>query len=82
MKEQYLTVKEKQLNDREKEIDSSKSIIKDSLDVENTKIPGTWLVEMQCTQTTCSRSSVGDIKNEQWEIKFQDNIVIASAMSV
>ena len=81
LKEQSLTAKEQQLKDREKEIDNSKSIIRDSLDAEHTKIPGTWLVEMQCTETTCSGSAVGDIKNEQWEIKFQDNMVIASAMS-
>ena len=39
------------------------------------------MVEMQCTETNCPGSAVGDVKNEQWDFKFQNNMVIASAMS-
>lgn len=81
LKEQSLAAKEQQLDDRQKEIDSTASVVKDSLIIEHNKIPGIWAVEMQCTETNCPGSAVGDIKNEQWEFKFQDNTVIASAMS-
>ncbi|HXR83432.1 MAG TPA: hypothetical protein VN722_03925 [Hanamia sp.] len=81
LKEQSLSAKEIQLNEREKRIDSSKRIVNDTLFLEHKIIPGIWMVEMQCTETTCSGSAVGDIKNEQWDFKFQDNVVIASAMS-
>lgn len=81
LREQSLAAKEQQLNDREKQIDSTSNVVKDSLIIEHNKIPGIWAVEMQCTETNCPGSAVGDIKNEQWEFKFEDNLVIASAMS-
>lgn len=81
LKEQSLAAKEQQLNDREKQMDSTSSVVKDSLILEHNKIPGTWMVEMQCTETNCPGSAVGDTKSEQWEIKFLDNLVVASAMS-
>lgn len=81
LKEQSLLAKEQQLQEREKQIDSTSSVITDSLIREHQKIPGTWTVEMVCTDTNCPGSAVGDIKNEQWQIKFQDNLVIASAIS-
>lgn len=81
LKEETLSAKEFQLNEREKQMDSTKLVVNDTLFLEHKKIPGTWMVEMQCTETTCAGSAVGDIKNEQWEFKFQDNTVIASAKS-
>ena|SRR5665213_252448 len=80
LKEQSLAAKEQQLNDREKEMDSTSSVVKDSLLLEHNKIPGTWMVDMQCTETNCPGSAVGDVKSEQWEFKFLDNLVVASAM--
>jgi hypothetical protein len=81
LKERSLAAKEIQLNEREKQIDSTKNTVNDTLFLEHKKIPGTWMVDMQCTETTCAGSAVGDIKSEQWNFKFQDNTVIASAMS-
>lgn len=81
LKEQSLAIKEEQLNEKEKSLDSTNKVVSDSLFLEHQKLPGTWMVEMQCTETNCPGSAVGDIKNEQWEFKFQNNMVIASAMS-
>ena len=36
---------------------------------------------MICTETNCPGSAVGDSKNEQWDISFQDNAIIATAIS-
>lgn len=81
LKEQSLSIKEEQLNEKEKSLDSTKNLVNDSLFVQHQKLPGTWMVEMQCTETNCPGSAVGDVKNEQWDFKFQNNMVIASAMS-
>jgi hypothetical protein len=81
LKEQSLAIEEQQLNKRKKSIDSTTSIVNDSLYQEHQKIPGTWMVEMQCTETNCPGSAVGDIKSEQWDFSFQGNTVIVSAMS-
>lgn len=81
LKEQSLQFKEEQLNDREKLLDSTTRIVNDSLFLEHQKLPGTWLVEMQCTETSCPGSAVGDTKNESWDFKFQNNMVIANAIA-
>ena len=81
LKEQSLSIKEEQLNEKEKSLDSTKNVVNDSLFVQHQKLPGTWMVEIQCTETNCPGSAVGDVKNEQWDFKFQNNMVIASAMS-
>lgn len=81
LKEQFLTLKETQLNEKEKSLDSNGSLKNDSLFLEHQKLPGTWMVEMLCTETTCQGSAVGDVKNEQWDFKFRDNIVVVNAMS-
>jgi hypothetical protein len=36
---------------------------------------------MTCTETTCAGSAIGDTKNEQWDIAYQGNQVIAKAMA-
>jgi hypothetical protein len=82
LKEQSLDFREQQLSDREKKLDSTtRKIANDSLYILYPKLPGVWNVKMQCTETNCAGSAVGDIKNEQWEFKFQDNAVLASATS-
>ena len=81
LKEQSLQLKEEQLNNREKLLDSTTRIVNDSLFLEHQKLPGTWLVEMQCTETNCPGSAVGDTKNELWDLKFQNDMVIVSAIA-
>jgi len=81
LKEQSLAIKEEQLNEKEKSLDSTNNVVNDSLFLEHQKLPGTWLVEMLCTETNCPGSAVGDVKNEQWDFKFQNNMIITSAMS-
>lgn len=81
LKEQSLAIKEQQLNDQKKSIDSTTNIVNDSLYREHQKIRGAWTVDMQCTETNCAGSAVGDIKTEQWDFKFQQNLVIVTAMS-
>ena len=82
LKEQSLDLREQQLIERQKEIVSTKrKISNDSLLILHPQLPGLWNVKMQCTETNCVGSAVGDTKNEQWEFQVQDNGVIASAIS-
>ena len=82
LKEQSLDFREQQLNEREKSLDSTtKKLANDSLYNSHPDLPGSWNVKMICTATNCAGSAIGDTKSEQWDITFQDNSVIASAIS-
>ncbi len=82
LKEKSLQLKEEELAQREKLLDSSSNkLAADSLAVLHPELAGTWNVTMRCTETTCAGSAVGDTKNEQWVISYQDNTVIANAIS-
>jgi hypothetical protein len=88
-KEQELAFKEKSLQLREEELNKkehiSDSILNippvDTLSLLHPGLPGTWVVNMLCSATTCSGSAVGDSKTEQWEINYQNNKVIANAIN-
>ncbi len=81
LREQSIDLKEEQLNLREQSVDSAQQAINDSLFREHQQLPGIWAVEMQASETNCAGSAVGDIKNEQWDFLFQDDMVIVKAFS-
>ena len=82
LKEKSLQLKEEELANKEKVLDSTlTSQVKDSATILNPDLVGTWIVKMNCTETTCSGSAVGDVKTEQWIISYQDNAIIAKAMA-
>src|SRR5215210_2833837 len=81
LKEKSLQLKEEELAHREKLLDSASKKVADSVAVLHPELAGTWNVTMRCTETTCAGSAVGDTKNEQWVISYQDNTVIANAIS-
>jgi hypothetical protein len=75
-----LKFKEQQILKTGQLLDSLKSQ-NDTLGVYNPKLIGTWLVTMQCTETTCEGYAVGDTKTEHWNISYQKNKVIVKAIS-
>ena len=82
LKEQSLDFREQVLNEREKSLDSTtKKMANDSLYILHPELPGSWNVKMVCTATNCAGSAIGDTKNEQWDFAFQDNSILASAIS-
>lgn len=81
IKEQTLELKEMQLSEQQKKLDSTTNIVNDSLLREHIKIQGIWRVDMQCTETNCAGSAVGDIKTEKWNIKVENNDVTINARS-
>ena len=88
-KEQELVLKEKSLQLREDELAKKEKLLDstlnkrqgDTLATVNPQLVGNWVVKMNCIETTCSGSAVGDTKTEQWEISYQENTVIAKAMA-
>lgn len=78
-KEQQLAEKEKALLARELTLDSTHQNA-DSANQYEPGIVGRWLVKMNCTQTTCEGSAIGDVKVEHWDINYGEaNSVIVKA---
>jgi hypothetical protein len=86
-KEQELFIKEKALQLREEELlrrtqnlDSiNNNVVVDSIFI-NPEFVGVWSVQMDCIETSCPGSAVGDVKTEQWDISYQDNTTIAKVI--
>lgn len=82
LKEKSLQLREDELTKKEKLLDSTRNKqYSDTLTSVNPQLVGSWSVKMNCIETTCSGSAVGDTKTEQWEITYQDQTVIAKAMA-
>lgn len=77
--EEQLRLKEQDLAVRERIIDSLNGDI-DTTGVYNPAIVGSWMVTMECIETTCEGSAIGDTKTEQWDISYQNNQVVAKAI--
>jgi hypothetical protein len=81
-KEQALQAREDALAERENILDSSTGkLLGDSPVLLHPQLPGVWNATMNCTETTCPGSAVGDTKTEQWQIDYQNNNVIVRAIS-
>ncbi|HEX6915468.1 MAG TPA: hypothetical protein VF145_09515, partial [Chitinophagaceae bacterium] len=70
LKEKTLALKEQELVKREQRLDST---IVDTTLKYSPELPGLWNAKMQCTETTCSGSAVGDTKVETWELSFDSS---------
>lgn len=79
LKEQTLKLKEDELSAKEHRIDSTLQYsVQDSTAV-NPVYLGVWHVRMNCVETSCTGSAVGDSKIESWTIDSADNGIIARA---
>ncbi|MCH5596694.1 hypothetical protein [Niabella ginsengisoli] len=76
--EQQLTQREVFLEERERRLDSTKREI-DSVVVHGPSVVGKWQVQMQCVETSCEGSAIGDVKNEQWEFSTENNAIVVKA---
>lgn len=79
LKEKTLQLKEESLLLKEKRIDST--LNGDSVAVLNPNLVGQWDVTMTCIETTCTGSAIGDTKKEQWFVQYEDNHILARAMT-
>jgi hypothetical protein len=78
-KQHELHLKEVELMKREQVLDSSS--VMDTASVFNQDLAGKWQVRMTCVETTCEGSAIGDVRNEQWNISFKNDVVIIQAVS-
>jgi hypothetical protein len=78
LKEKTLQIKETNLHLKEKRIDST--LHEDSIMVNNPALVGQWDVTMNCIETSCPGSAIGDTKKEQWIIQNQGGYILAKAM--
>lgn len=82
LKEQSLDLREQSLKEREIFLDSTtKKITYDSLFLKFPQLTGTWNVKMECIETNCAGSAVGDTKTEQWNFTLLENKIIVTATS-
>lgn len=86
LKEKTLQLKEEELLVKQQQLDSTKQQQPDSTNIDTTfiynhDIVGNWSVNMTGIETTCPGSAVGDTKSETWEFSYQNNSIIAKAMS-
>ena len=78
--EQQLKLKEQSLTMLEKRLDSLKGPA-DTVGIYKPELVGNWAVTMQCIETSCEGSAIGDTKTEQWNISYQDNHVVAKVIA-
>lgn len=78
--EQRLKLKEEALDHVRQSLDSAKMQI-DSASVYNPDIVGKWTVKMNCIETSCDGSALGDSKTEQWDISYNKNTIVVKAYS-
>jgi hypothetical protein len=80
LKEKALQLKEEELLRKTQSLDSlHNNVIIDSIFI-NPEFVGMWSVQMNCTETSCAGSAVGDVKTEHWDISYQDNKTIAKVI--
>lgn len=84
-KERDLSERESQLKLREQELLIREGVI-DSLNGQSDTIgtyepllAGNWTVTMECIETSCEGSAIGDKKTEHWRISYRNKRVIAQA---
>ncbi|WP_460763808.1 hypothetical protein [Niabella terrae] len=75
-----LSEKERLLEQREFRLDSTKREI-DSVAIHGPSILGRWQVKMQCVETSCPGSAIGDVKTEIWEFSVNEHAITAKAYS-
>lgn len=78
-KEQELLLWEQRLKIEQQEFDNKKQVdtsdITDSTSMYIDEIVGSWTVKMNCVETNCEGSAIGDSKTERWDISMdQQNI--------
>jgi len=77
-RENAVQIKEQDLVAREQKLDSA--LLQDSSILFDSTLLGLWNVKMDCIETTCTGSAVGDTKTEQWKVSYEENKVVARVM--
>lgn len=81
LKEKTLQLKEEELLSKLKDYDSIENRISADTGMINPVLVGTWNVRMNCIETSCAGSAIGDVRTEQWNISYQNSNIIAQVIS-
>jgi hypothetical protein len=76
-KEKTLQVKEEELLKKQHEFDSLGVNSRIDSIYYDPELIGVWSVTMNCIETSCPGSAVGDIRTENWSLTYQNNKIIA-----
>lgn len=77
LKEKTLQLKEEELLKKEHGLDSSSDSMKIDSVYYDPELVGVWSVTMNCIETNCPGSAVGDVRIENWSLTYQNNNIIA-----
>lgn len=72
LREQDLVLREQRLTKATQVLDSSSQQPADST---LSRLVGAWATRMECTETNCPGSAIGDTKNERWQISYAQQAV-------
>lgn len=74
-----LDLKAQELEKREKMLDSTSTNVPEG--IMNPNLTGKWQVKMTCVETNCSGSAIGDVRNDQWNIAYRNDLFIVEGIT-
>jgi hypothetical protein len=83
-REQKLLLRENELILREQRLAKATQVLDSTrqqqpADSVQASMLGTWATRMECIETDCQGSAIGDGKNEEWQISYVQNAVLVKA---
>lgn len=79
VKERQLDLKAQELEKREQMLDSTTTNAPEG--IINPNLTGKWQVKMTCVETNCTGSAIGDVRNEQWNLSYRNDLFIVEGLT-
>ena len=79
VKERELDLKAQELDKREQMLDTVNNSVPEG--ITNPNLTGKWQVKMTCVETNCSGSAIGDVRNEQWNLSYRNDLFIIEGLT-
>lgn len=79
VKERELDLKAQELEKREQMLDTTTNNAPEG--IINPNLTGKWQVKMTCVETNCSGSAIGDVRNEQWNLSYRNDLFIVEGLT-
>ena len=79
LRENAVALREQNLAKEKQVLDSTSQTVPAADTALVRRLPGSWVTRMNCIETDCPGSALGDSKNEQWEISYEQDAVLVRA---
>jgi hypothetical protein len=79
VKERELDLKAQELEKREQMLDTTNNNVPEG--IINPNLTGKWQVRMTCVETNCTGSAIGDVRNEQWNLSYRNDLFIVEGLT-